>query len=63
LLTFLDPARASQTSPQADEIDTKRQFGSTSSIMRQIYALYTQRLAEEVKSLQQQFPTRIHYTR
>jgi len=31
--------------------------------MRQIYALYTQRLAEEVKSLQQQFPTRIHYTR
>jgi hypothetical protein len=63
LLTFLDPARATQTSPQADEIDTKRTFGSTSTIMRQIYALYTQRLAEEVKSQQQQFPVRVQYVR
>lgn len=63
LLTFLDPARASQTSPQADEIDSKRQFGSASSIMRQIYALYTQRLTEEVQAQQQQYPTRVHYTR
>jgi len=39
LLTFLDPARAGQTSPQADEIDSKRNFGSTSSVMRQIYSL------------------------
>ena len=63
LLTFLDPARATQTSPQADEIDTKRNFGSTSSIMRQIFALYSQRLAEETQAQQQQYPTRIHYTR
>lgn len=63
LLTFLDPARSTQTSPQADEIDTKRNFGSTSSIMRQIFALYSQRLAEETQAQQQQYPTRIHYTR
>ena len=63
LLTFLDPARASQTSPQADEIDTKRNFGSTSSVMRQIFALYSQRLADEVQAQQQQYPARIHYTR
>ena len=63
LLTFLDPARASQTSPQADEIDSKRAFGSTASIMRQIFTLYTQRLNEETQAQQQQYPTRIHYTR
>lgn len=63
LLTFLDPARAGQTSPQADEIDSKRNFGSTSSVMRQIYSLYTQRLAEETLAQQQQYPARLHYTR
>lgn len=63
LLTFLDPARATQTSPQADEIDTKRTFGSTSTIMRQIYALYTQRLNEETKAQQQQYPVRVQYIR
>lgn len=63
LLTFLDPARATQTSPQADEIDTKRTFGSTGNIMRQIYTLYVQRLAEETSAQQQQYPPRIHYTR
>jgi hypothetical protein len=63
LLTFLDPARAGQTSPQADEIDSKRNFGSTSSIMRQIYNLYQTRLAEETLAQQQQYPTRLHYTR
>ena len=63
LLAFLDPARASQTSPQADEIDTKRNFGSTTNIMRQIYNLYQARLAEEVNVQQQQYPARLHYTR
>jgi hypothetical protein len=63
LLTFLDPARAGQTSPQADEIDAKRNFGSTSSIFRQIFALYTQRLNEEIQAQQQQYPPRVHFTR
>ena len=63
LLTFLDPARSTQTSPQADEIDSKRPFGGTGNVMRQIYALYTQRLAEESKTQLQKFPPRVRYVR
>jgi len=63
LLAYLDPARASQISPQADEIDAKRAFGSANSAARQLYALYQQRLKEEVQALQAQYPPRVHYTR
>lgn len=63
LLTYLDPARASQISPQADEIDAKRAFGSANSAARQIYSLYQQRLKEEIQAFQGQFPTRVHYSR
>ena len=63
LLTYLDPARSSQISPQADEIDAKRSFGSSNTAARQIYALYQQRLKEEVLAFQGQFPTRVHYSR
>ena len=63
LLTYLDPARSSQISPQADEIDAKRSFGSSNTAARQIYALYQQRLKEEVSAFQGQFPTRVHYSR
>lgn len=63
LLTFLDPARSSQTSPQADEIDSKRPFGAVGGVMRQIYTLYIQRLNEEAKMQLQKYPPRVHYTR
>ena len=63
LLTFLDPARAAQISPQADEIDSKRPYNGAGLVMRQILALYTQRLSEEVQAQQQQYPPRVHYTR
>ena len=63
LLAYLDPARASQISPQADEIDAKRTFGSANSAARQLFALYQQRLNEEIKAQQGQYPTRVHYTR
>lgn len=63
LLAYLDPARASQISPQADEIDAKRAFGSANSAARQLFALYTQRLNEEVQAQQGQYPPRVHYTR
>ena len=63
LLAYLDPARASQISPQADEIDAKRAFGSANSSARQLLALYTQRLNEEVQAQQGKYPPRIHYTR
>ena len=63
LLTYLDPARASMVSPQADETDAKRPYGSSANATRQLYALYTQRLAEEIKAQQQQYSARVHYSR
>jgi len=62
LLANLDPARAAMVSPQSDEVDSKRPYGSSQSLTRQIYALYTQRLAEEVKSQQSRYPIRVHYS-
>jgi hypothetical protein len=63
LLSFLDPARAAQVSPQADETDSKRPYGASQTATKQIYALFTQRLAEETLSQQQQYPPRAHYGR
>lgn len=63
LLSFLDPARASQTTAQADEVDAKRPYGSSQSATKQLFALYTQRLNEEVKSQQQNYPPRVHFSR
>ena len=63
LLSFLDPARASQTSPQADETDSKRPYGASQSATKQLYALYAQRLQEETKAQQQNYPPRVHFSR
>ena len=63
LLSFLDPARAAQVSPQADETDSKRPYGASQSATKQLYALYSQRLAEETKSQQQNYPPKVHYSR
>lgn len=63
LLSFLDPARASQVSPQADETDSKRPYGASQTATKQLFALYTQRLNEETQRQQQQYPIRVHYSR
>jgi hypothetical protein len=63
LLTYLDPARAAQVSPQADETDSKRPFGASQSATKQLYALYQQRLNEETQRQQAQYPIRVHYSR
>ena len=63
LLTYLDPARAAQVSPQADETDSKRPFGASQTATKQLYALYTQRLNEETARQQAQYPIRVHYSR
>jgi hypothetical protein len=63
LLTYLDPARASQVSPQADETDSKRPYGASQTATKQLYALYTQRLQEEIRAQQQNYPTRVHFSR
>lgn len=62
LLSNLDPARASMVSPQADEIDSKRPYGSSQSATKQVYALFNQRLNEELRSQQEKYPFRIHYS-
>jgi hypothetical protein len=63
LLTYLDPARAAQVSPQADETDSKRPYGSSQTATKQLYALYTQRLNEETQRQQNLYPIRVHYSR
>lgn len=63
LLSFLDPARAGQISPQADETDGKRPYNASGNATKQLYALYIQRLGEEVKAQQGQYPPRVHYSR
>lgn len=63
LLSYLDPARAAMNSPQADETDARRPYGSSSNATRQIFALYTQRLQEETASQQALYPIRVHYSR
>jgi len=63
LLTYLDPARAAQQSPQADETDSKRPYGASQTATRQLFTLYTQRLQEEVLRQQNYYPIRVHYSR
>jgi len=63
LLTYLDPARAGQVSPQADETDSKRPYGASQTATKQLYALYTQRLNEETQRQQTAYPIRVHYSR
>ena len=62
LLSNLDPARASMVSPQADEVDSKRPYGSSQSATKQIYALFNQRLNEEIKKMQTKFPIRARWS-
>jgi len=63
LLAYLDPARAAQVSPQADETDSKRPYGASQTATKQLYALYNQRLKEEIDAQQNNFPPRVHYSR
>jgi hypothetical protein len=63
LASFIDTGRLNYLSAEADNADTKIQFGSGSSNSRFLLALYNQRLSEEKNKLRDLFPSRIHYTR
>lgn len=63
LASFIDPGRLTYTSAEADQTDTKIQYGSGASTARFLLALYTQRLTEESEKLRDVYPTKIHYTR
>jgi hypothetical protein len=63
LSSFVDPGRLNYSSAEADNADTKIQYGSGASTARFLLALYQQRLTEETKKLRDVYPTRIHFTR
>lgn len=63
LASFIDPGRLTFTSAEADQADSKIQYGSGSNAARFMLALYQQRLSEEAGKLRDYYPVRIHYTR
>jgi hypothetical protein len=63
LSSFIDPGRLNYSSAEADNADTKIQYGAGASTARFLLALYQQRVKEESKKLRDVYPTRIHYTR
>jgi hypothetical protein len=63
LASFIDPGRLTYTSAEADQTDTKIQYGSGASTARFLLALFTQRLTEESEKLRDVYPSKIHYTR
>ena len=63
LASYIDPARVSITSAAADELDTKRPYGTGVNITKQLQTLYMQRLEEESLKQKLQFPARVHYSR
>lgn len=62
MVSFIDPGRLTFTSPEADQNDTTRQFGSGTNTARYLLALYQQRLQEESQKLNGKYPVRVHYT-
>ena len=63
LSSYIDPARISITGAAADELDTKRPYGTGTNITKGLQALYLQRLEEESLKQKLQYPTRVHYSR
>lgn len=63
LTSYVDPARISITSATADELDSKRPYGTGTNITKNLQNLYMQRLEEESLKQKLQFPTRVHYSR
>lgn len=63
LSSYMDPSRNSITSPQSDEIDTKRPYGTGANVTKQLQQLFLQRLEEESLKQKLQYPTRVHYSR
>ena len=63
LASFIDPGRLTYTSAEADNADSKIQYGSGASTARFLLALFQQRLTEESEKLRDVYPIRIHYTR
>jgi hypothetical protein len=63
LSSYVDPARISISSPQSDEIDAKRPYGTGANVTKQLQTVYMMRLEEESLKQKLQYPTRVHYSR
>lgn len=63
LTSYIDPARISITSATADELDTKRPYGTGTNIAKNLQSFYLQRLEEESLKQKLQYPVRVHYSR
>ena len=63
LLSFLDAGRINVTSAEADLNDSKIPSSAGGTVSKYVYALFQNRLSEEVSRLQANYPTRIHYSR
>jgi hypothetical protein len=63
LLSFIDPGRLTFSSPEADTQTGRIQFGSGTNTAKYVYALYQQRLQDEVRKLKKRYPVRVHFTR
>ncbi len=61
LVSSIDVALLDPSSVQAGFFDERRQIGSASNVARTLYALYQQRLAEEVGRFRGEINTPIHY--
>ena len=61
LVSSVDVALLDPSSVQAGFFDERRQIGSASNVYRTLYALYQQRLSEEVARFRDNLNTPIHY--
>jgi hypothetical protein len=61
LVSSIDVALLDPSSVQAGFFDERRQIGSASNVARTLYALYQQRLAEEISRFRDNLNTPIHY--
>jgi hypothetical protein len=62
LISFIDPARLTFSTPEANENDPNRPLGSGANAARFLLALYQQRLEEEASKLRDEYPVRVHFT-
>lgn len=60
---YLDAARVTSMSVEADALDQSNPSGAGAQVSRYLFAQYKDRLAQEVKRQQELFPVRVHYTR
>jgi hypothetical protein len=61
LVSSIDVALLDPSSVQAGFFDERRQIGAASNVARTLYALYQQRLAEEVARFRGEINTPVHY--